>query len=384
MQLRPLPMPYSTREHLLTGAFVVLLLCGSGTAQTKASKITKDTPKPPPPIFEINLSEDSDLGSMPWAKDWPAPTQGDCDGEGNLYVWRWPPGQGLAGLTPKGIVTFLSGQMTDIPTPFARGGFVSESAVYVGVDGIENPSQEDKTVEDAEGHKFTLRGTKGERRRYIARFDKDGTYKGALKLDLPFYVSTFAGFESGTIVAQGLDENKIPRIAMLDSSGQLIRYLQLEKDMSAVSEIPKTEIRYGGSQADAGAIVMTSSFTPSNGKLLFLRSLASQRVYEIQESGEVRAVKIKAPDGYDVEGLIATDKNWLVLFRRPNPNAAWSDAQHSMFEVDPESGELLREYRVKSPDTGVSCFLNSEFWALRYKDGKLTVARGVAEPYRGK
>jgi len=369
---------------MLKKAFVVLLLCGSGAAQTKASKITKDAPKSPPPVFEINLSEDSDLGSMPWAKDWPAPTQGDCDGEGNLYVWRWPPGQGLAGFTSKGIVTFLSGQMTDIPTPFAHGGFVSKSAVYLGVDGIENPSPEEKTAEDAEGHTFTVRSTKGERHRYIARFDKDGTYKGALKLDLPFYVSTFAGFESGTMVAQGLDENKIPRIAMLDSSGQLIRYLELEKDMSAVSEIPKKEISYGGGQADAGAIAMTSNFTPSNGKLLFLRSLASQRVYEIQESGEVRAVKIKAPQGYDVEGLIATDKNWLVLFRKPKPNSAWSDAQHSLFEVDPESGQLLREYRVKPPDTGVSCFLNGEFWALRYKDEKITVARGVAEPYRGK
>src|ERR1700733_8474607 len=139
-------MPCSMRSHVLTGAFVVLLLCGSGAAQTKASKIRKDTPKPPRPIFEINLSEDSDLGSMPWAKDWPVPTQGDCDAQGNLYVWRWPPGQGLAGFTPRGIVTFLSRQMTDIPMPFAHGGFISQSAVYVGVDGTENPSQEDKTV----------------------------------------------------------------------------------------------------------------------------------------------------------------------------------------------------------------------------------------------
>ena len=89
--------------------------------------------------------------------------------------------------------------------------------------------------------------------------------------------------------------------------------------MSAVSEIPKNDINFGGSHAEAGVVVMTSNFTASNGKLLFLRSLASQRVYEIQESGEVRAVKIKAPDGYDVEGLIATDRNWLVLFANRTP-----------------------------------------------------------------
>jgi hypothetical protein len=371
---------------MLTRVLVVLLLCGAGTAQTKASRIRRDTPKAPPPIFEIRLSEDSDLGSMPWPKDWPDPPQGNCDGDGNLYVWRWPPGQGLAGFTAKGIVSFMSGQMTDIPTPYAvASSFISPSAIYIGVDGTENPKQETATVEDENGQKLTFHRVTGEQHRYIARFNKDGTYKGAMMLHLPFYVSTFGVFDSGTFVAQGLDENKIPRIAMLDSSGQLIRYLQLEKDMSAVSEVPARELKRGGDETtDASVIVMFSQFTPSNGKILFLRSLASMRVYEIQESGEVRAVKVKGPEGYDVEGLIATDRNWLIRFRKPNPTGAWSDAQHSLFEVDPANGELVREYRVKAPDTDVSCFLNNEFLALRNKEGKLTVARGVAEPYRGK
>jgi len=281
-------------------------------------------------------------------------------------------------------VTFLASQMTDIPTPSAHGAFISESAVYVGADSIENPEQQVETLEDEEGHKLTLRRTTGKRHQYIARFDKDGTYKGVIKLDLPFYVYTFAAFGSGTLVAQGMDENEIPRIALLDSSGQLIRYLQLEKDMTAVSEVPKKELNYGGGSADPGAIVMDSRFIPSQTGILFLRSLASMRVYEIQESGEVRAVKIKPPEGYDVEELITSDRNWLVRFRRPNPNGVWSDAEHSLFEVDPKNGDLLGEYRVKAPDTGVSCFFDNEFWALRNKDGKLTVARGVAEPHRGK
>jgi len=369
---------------MLTGVLIILLLCGVGTAQTKASKITKDAPKAPPPIFEIKLSEDSDLGSIPWAKGWPAPGEGGCDADGNLYVWKWPPGQGLVGFTAKGVVTFLSGQMPDIPTPLAHAGFVSKSAIYVGVDGIENPEQHNEKDEDQEGHEVTLTKTTGERHQYIAQFDKDGTYKGAIKLDLPFYVSTFAAFESGTFVAQGLDENKIPRIALLDSDGQLIRYLQLEKDISAVSEVPTKELKFGGDNAGAGVLAMFSEFTPSDGKILFLRSLASMRVYEIQESGEVRVVKIKAPAGYDVEGLIATDKDWLIRFRKPNPDGAWSNAQHSLFEVNPANGELIREYRVKAPDTGVSCFFNDEFLAVRNKDGKLTVVRGEAEPYRGK
>lgn len=366
------------------GTFLVFLLCALAPAQAKSSKTKKNTPDLPPPIFEIKLAEDSDLGSMPWAKDWPTPPQGDCIGDGNLYVWRWPPGQGLVGFTPGGIVSFASDKMSDIPMPYAHGGSVSQSAVYLAVDGTENPRQETETVQDADGHELKLHKTEGENRRYIARFDRDGTYKAAIKLDLPFYVSTFAGFDSGAFVAQGLDENKIPRVALLDASWQLIRYLDLRKDMSAVSEIPGKDLKIGGTQADAGSIVMTSGFTPSNGKILFLRSLASRQVYEIQESGQVRVVTIKAPDGYDVEGFIATDRNWLVEFRKPSSNGVWSEATHFFFEVDPQNGKLQREYRISPPDTGISCFFNGEFWGVRYKDGKLDVGRGRAEPYRAK
>jgi hypothetical protein len=340
-------------------------------------------PKAFPAIFEINLVEDPDLGSMPWPSDWADPGQGDCDENGNVYVWTWPPGHGLAAFTPKGIVTFFAGQMTDVPTPDAHGAYISEAGIYVGVDGVDNPKQDTKTIEDKEGQKLTLTRMAGEQHRYIARFDRDGTYKGSLRLELPFYVSTFGAFDSGGFVAQGLDENKIPRVALLDSAGQLIRYLFLEKDISAVSEIPASDLKYGGTNADSGSVAMTSEFTPSHGKVLFLRSLANAQVYEIQESGEVRIVKIKAPAGYDVERMIRSDRNWFASFRKPNNKGVWANAEHSIFEIDPASGQLLREYRMKSPDLAVSCFMNNEFLALHTQNGKLTVLRGEVRPYSG-
>ncbi|HET6178244.1 MAG TPA: hypothetical protein VFE61_15015 [Candidatus Sulfotelmatobacter sp.] len=364
---------------------IALLLCAVGAAQTKPSpKAKKDPPKASLPVFEIKSSEDTDLPSMPWAKDWPGPSQGFCNGDGNLYVWRYPSGS-LAAFTPNGIITFGADKMSDIPTPSTHGKFIAQSGIYIGVDGIENPKQETTTIEDEQGHKLDLRRTTGENHRYIARFDEDGSYQGSLKLDLPFYVYTFAAFESGNFVAQGLDDNKIPRVALLDSGAQLIRYLELPKDMSAVAEIPAKNLKMddGIIASDVAVIAMSSSFEAANGKILFLRSMAGKRVYEIQESGQVRMVTIKPPEGYGVEGLVATDRNWLVRFRKPKPGGAWSDAEHSLFEVDPQSGKLLTEYRVKPPDTGVSCFFDGKFWAVRRGDGKLIVVRGSAEPYRG-
>jgi hypothetical protein len=371
-------------EHVIPRRILTaLLLCGLIQAQTKASPPKNNTPKTSPPVFEINLSEVPEFGTLPWTNEF-APGQGGC-GDSSLYVWRWPPAQGLVAFTPKGIVPFLSSQMTDIPTPSARSAFISDSIVYVEADSIENPEEKVETLEDDEGRKLTRRRVDGKRHKYLAQFDKDGKYKSSLKFDLPFDVYTLAAFESGTLVVQGMDENKIPRIARLDASGQLIRYLNLEKDMTAVSEIPKSQLNYGGDSADPGVIAMTSHFIASNKKILFLRAMASTRVYEIQESGEIRVVKIKAPEGYDPEELIASDKNWLIRFRKPDPNGTWSNAWHSLFEVDPNNGELLKEYRVKASDTAdqVYCFMDDEFWALRNQDGKLTVARGGAAPYRG-
>ncbi len=72
----------------------------------------------------------------------------------------------------------------------------------------------------------------------------------------------------------------------------------------------------------------------------------------------MRSVEIKRPEGYDVEGLVATDKNWLVRFRKPGPGGPLSEAAHSLFEVDPANGQLLKEYRVQPPDASVSCFFD--------------------------
>lgn len=56
---------------MLDKVLAVLLLCASGATQTKAPKAKHDVPKPPPPVFEIKLSEDADFVTMPWANDWP-------------------------------------------------------------------------------------------------------------------------------------------------------------------------------------------------------------------------------------------------------------------------------------------------------------------------
>jgi len=223
---------------------------------------------------------------------------------------------------------------------------------------------------------------------YIARFDKDGTYRDAIKLDLPFIVYQFAAFDSGNLLAQGLDQNKVPRVALLDASAQFLRYLDLRKDVSTSKAVSGEDIKCDGCTADVGSVVFNGYFTPWRGKILFKREDAgAARVYEIQDGGEVRVVNVKVPDGYNIGGLVPTDGNWLFWINKPDSREAGTE---SFLEVDPQNGEPLREYRVKppdkSPETDVSCFFDGEFWGIRRdeKQQKLTVVRGSAELYRGR
>jgi hypothetical protein len=275
--------------------------------------------------------------------------------------------------------------MTDISSPsttfLGLKPSVSSSGISFMVVGIEKKDAEagaTNVATDREGHEHTMHS-------YIVRFDKDGTYKGAIRVDdLPFIVYKFAAFESGNLVAQGLDHNDVPRIGLLDSAGQFLRYLELRKDISTVQAASPEDIKCNDCTADVRSAVFSSWFTPWRGKMLFSRALSnSPRVYEIQEGGAIRVVSIRPPEGYGGGGLLPSDGNWLMSFSNPAGVA-------SLFEVDPQNGKLLAEYRIKPPDkprdTVLSCYFDGEFWGLRHdtKGGKLRVVRGAPQPYRGK
>lgn len=373
-----------------------VLLCALETAGAQANKASNAPPKSPLPVLEIALSPDDDYEPLLVSKDWKQARNvgNSCDGDGNLYLLR--PGMGVVGLTPKGLVSFLTDKMTDIPhagTTFVHlDPSISPSGISFRVTGVDDAKVETTTWTDEKGHNHVDRNVDNATVNYIARFDKDGTYKGALKLDLPFVVYQFAAFDSGNLIAQGMDQNRVPRIALLDASAQFLRYLDLRKDISTWRSASGEDIKCNGCAADIGSVALNGYFTPWRGKILFKRELTGgARVYEIQDGGEVRVVDIKAPEGYNVGELVPTDKDWLFNVSRPDSKGVRSD---SLLEVDPENGEPLREYRLKPPDkfpeAVVSCFFDNEFWGIRVetkvetKEEKLRVVRGSASRYKGK
>ncbi len=371
------------------GALIVLAaLSAIGTVHPQTSP-AKAKPIPTLPIFKIAVSEDGDYQALPWSGQRGEYQESYCNGNGSIYVVRG--GSGLVALSPKGIIPFLSDKLTDVPHPrttfLGMNPSLSASGISFLVTGTDDAKVETRNWTDEQGTNHVDHDLSNAILHFLVHFDADGTYKGAIKLDLPFLVYKFAAFDSGTFIAQGMEKEKIPRIALLSASAEFMRYLDFSKDISTSGSASTDEIQCKDCTADLNSVVFNSYFTPWHHEILLKREFGSTvRIYEIQESGQVRVTTVKVPEGYDIGPMVPSDKNWLFRFNQPNAHGDRPQVFDSLLEVDARNGQPLREYRLLPPDTApettLSCFFDGEFWGLREnkKESKIEAVRGVAAP----
>jgi len=304
-----------------------------------------------------------------------------------MFKWRIVPPHSSEVLQfdPKGIVTFETSKITDIVEPKWVADFISDTTLYMLIEGDTRTEQVTSKPEWADGKDAVSWETRGEPRYYIAQFDSDGSYKGALKLDLPFRPTRLSGFQSGSFLTTGFDENNIFRVALLDSGGQFLRYIEFPKEKPEAAE--KTVERSMGLTASAEVASMTlsglASFFPYQGNVLYVRGRSGAPIYEISPGGEAKTVKIKAPEGYAVEYLLPSDRNWFVV---STERGTYTQAKSVVYEVNPSSGEFLGRYfaegsgRTKAVSEGQSdlaCVYEGEFVSVRHENGKLSVLHGT-------
>src|SRR5262249_26196038 len=156
-----------------------------------------------------------------------------------------------------------------------------------------------------------------------------GSYRGSLKLDSNFHPMQLAAFSSGTFLIAGLDEDKIPRVGLFNSGGKLVKYLQLPRDITDDAKRAGEAFASSGLSASANVIALLSQLYPYNENVLLIRSGSVTPIYEIRESGEVRPVRVKIPNGLTVDYLIPSDRNWF-LDVRTSPLAHESDAVYEI------------------------------------------------------
>lgn len=362
------------------------LLSASSVGQNTAAGKAKPAP-PPLPTFDVTFEPDPKL-SVPFEESgYPALFSSGCDSDGSPYVQVdriiSPRSAEVLKFDPKGIATFETSKISDIVEPKRMAHFVLDGRLYMLVEGDTRTEQHTRKLEN--GKDAVDWDTKGEPRYYIAQFDPDGSYKGALKLDLPFRPMHLSGFRSGSFLTTGPDENNVPKVALLDSGGQLLRYVEFPKEKHATAEKSVSRSLGFSASPDLASMFLSgfTSFFPYQDDVLYVRGRAGAPIYRISAGGEAQAVTIKAPEGYSVEYLLPSDRNWFVVSAEQGKFAA---AKSVIYEVNPSSGEFLRRYlvegagRSKSVSEGQSdlaCFHEGEFISVRHQDGKLTVMHGT-------
>jgi hypothetical protein len=364
---------------LLRSVIVFLLCCAFASAQEMTPAKSLPTIPPPIRVSDITMTPDPDI-EISVADSLPVLTA-QCDDKGDPFVKTiGANGFEILGLMPSGIVVFATNQMNDIPEPSTKNVFVGSSSLYLLVSGMENAHKDDVVYKDESGQEKKMTETKGDIRYYIARFDLDGSYRGALKLDSGFQPMQLAAFDSGTFVVAGLDENKTPRVALFNSSAQMVQYLQLPGDITDKPQSVEKSFAgaAGGISASAEVLGMFAQLISQSGKVLLVRAGTGTPIYEIRDTGEVEEIQPKIPHAQGIDRIIPSDHN-LFLEVRAN---ILEKSVATIYEINPEDGTPIQGFRFKSDDQfrdTVSCAIQKTFTGIRHQQGKLTLLRGAVQ-----
>lgn len=341
------------RASLVLVFFSMLTFC---FAQDLAQRASRDALAAPEKVALEEVST-VEVPSLP-AESIGAPLL--CDPDGRIVFRLATPEAGIedpvsVSKDGKTVVHFSKERVNDIPRPSLVSVFLLGSDVYVLTKGSAPLGYETKwrtPSGEVVNQKASKSGT------YVAHFDRDGNYVGAVPLELPFHPHRLGVFENGDfLIAGAAVSTGEPRLAIVGSNGQHRRIVELEGDVHAQDESSTS-----GKENDPTALRRFSPpGTPSLNQAVGLTQIAKDGpnlllfrpmngpVFSISPSGEVKVHKLKVEGDYSLYTIKATRNSWILEFTRDVPHSPAVGL--STYAFDPENGTPLREY-VLPPDLG--------------------------------
>jgi hypothetical protein len=280
----------------------LLLVAISVAQQSPTTPAPPETPGRQTPLYAISTAEVPDVSSL--LISFPLV----CTSDNTVFTRMGTPTglDDLISISSNGrkVVQFRTDRINDInsPTPVT---FFAEGEVYQVVTGR---GPENKNVEIHSPNGEVSRQLASIRKYWVTRFQNDGTYAGAIPLDLPFQPLQIGVFKSGDFliagVMPGTDE---PKLALVKSNGQLNRYLNLEDDVHLREERSdstgpqKKEDPRGLPKEGTNTLLhalMRSSIIADGNNLLLFRKGQQTPVYSVSAGGEVKEISMKIPEGF--------------------------------------------------------------------------------------
>ena len=279
-----------------------------------------------------------------------------CDADGNILLRLAMPDTGVedpvsVSSDGKTVTRFGKEKINDIPRPLPLSMFLSGSEVYILTRGSVSLNS-DVNWRTPNGEVVTHSAAKSTS--FVARFRRDGTYVGAVPLDLSFKPLHLGVFENGDFLVAGYDPpTDEPRVAIVGSNGQLRKFVELKGDVHARAEsdasarekddptaLPRSKTWEG--LAESLRDVVSRSQIATDGPNLLLFRPANTPVFSISPSGEVQVHNLKVKGDYRLFTIKAARDSWIVEFIYDLPDG--TAQKFATFAFDPETGAPLREY----------------------------------------
>jgi hypothetical protein len=217
----------------------------------------------------------------------------------------------------------------------------------------------------------------------VARFDLDGTYKGATELGTGCDLSRpgkcelrhLAVFPSGDMLVPESDPGTSTlKVLYLKSSGEVVKQIDLPAsrrpmdwgDASSSRELRRAATMFLGSVF----------FTAVDQSIVVWRANSNDPVVEVHQGGGVREVPLQIPDGYRFADLVASNDRWVVHFRTENtpPNERMSENTDAYFDVRPQDGSLVAQVVQKGDvPRSIACENSGTYTSFRMDDAGKTV-----------
>jgi hypothetical protein len=294
-----------------------------------------------------------------------------CDPAGRVILRMATPESGVedpvfVSKDGKNVVRFGREKISDVPSPVLISIFLNGSDVYILTRGTTPLGHQDKLL-TRKGDIIVSEATKSSR--YIAHFEQDGTYAGAVPLDLPFKPARLGVFENGDfLIAGGEPSTDEPRLAIVGSNGQLRRFIELKGDVHgqvgsdrAGKSKDRTALpRFGPPETPSLFNAVYLSQIAKDGPNLLLFRPMNGPVFSISPSGEMTAHELKVKGDHRLYTIKVTGGSWIAEFLHDVPGSA--AVELSTYAFDPDTGTPLREYFFPADlGWGLACTDGDEF-----------------------
>lgn len=201
--------------------------------------------------------------------------------------------------------------------------------------------------------------------KFLLIFDRDGNFTKAILLDIPFEPVRFGVLKSGNFVVTGFDRtNNLPKVAIVGRDGTVIHFLDM--NLETHSQVQDAYAKaLGGHADDLVTSLGMQQMLPYGDNILLISSRTDLPVLEISDAGVIRSTVIQKPKNARIESFIPSDTGrWMIRMSR---GASDANREYFLFEADPESGELLRRFEMKTPSTfnAFACASPNSFTAFR-------------------